>query len=127
MEEAERRRTQEKERRLQEFQRLEREKAEAAEIIAARAFAQSYLASLIPAVHDSLASNGYFHDKIERELELSFLPWLTAEVDKSLGVHALAVKIADGNQTILIALTLRLDSLGNQGLSCFSNGLVDSK
>lgn len=38
--------------------------------MAARAFAQQYLADLIPSVFSSLRDNGYFYDPIERGLYL---------------------------------------------------------
>lgn len=96
MEDAERRRTQEKENRLQEQFRVLKEKQEVTETIAARAFAQSYLNTLIPSVYENLSSNGYFYDKIERELEQSTLPWLTSEVQKKLDITSLSLRITDG-------------------------------
>ena len=39
---------------------------ETAERIAARAFAQSYLADLVPSVFSTLNQNGYFYDPVER-------------------------------------------------------------
>ena len=39
---------------------------ETAEKIAARAFAQSYLADLIPSVFTALNEHGFFYDPIER-------------------------------------------------------------
>ena len=106
LEDAERRRTEEKERRKQEQIKVLKEKQEVAEKIAARAFAQSYLQSIIPCVYDNLATNGYFYDKVERELEATALPWLTSEVSKRLENHALAMKIADG-----IFVLFRSDSI----------------
>ncbi|KAJ3149774.1 Radial spoke head protein 3 [Geranomyces variabilis] len=95
LEDAERRRTEEKERRLAEQIRILREKQEAAEKIAARAFAQSYLQNLMPSVYQSLTSNGYFYDAVEREVDSQFLPWLTAEVGKGLNKREKAKAIID--------------------------------
>lgn len=39
---------------------------ETAEKIAARAFAQSYLADLVPSVFTRLSQNGFFYDPVER-------------------------------------------------------------
>lgn len=39
--------------------------AETSDKIAARAFAQSYLADLVPSVFTLLSDNGYFHDPVE--------------------------------------------------------------
>jgi hypothetical protein len=96
MEEAERRRTEEKERRIKEQLAIQKEKQIVAEKIAARAFAQSYLQNLVPVTLDSLATNGYFYNEIEKELETEFLPWLTAEVQKSLQKYTTARAIVDG-------------------------------
>lgn len=101
LEDAERRRTEEKERRLAEQIRLLKEKQEASEKIAARAFAQSYLSTLVPTVFDNLSTNGFFHDVIEKEVENSFLPWLTTDVEKNLERVRVARKIVDGTFSIL--------------------------
>ncbi|KAJ3388152.1 Radial spoke head protein 3 [Entophlyctis sp. JEL0112] len=100
MEDAERRRTEEKERRLAEQIRLLKEKQDAAEKVAARAFAQAYLSNLVPSVFDSLTSNGYFYDTIEKEVETLFLPWLTGEVEKNMNKLSLARAVTDGTDFI---------------------------
>ncbi len=101
MEDAERRRTEEKERRIKEQLAIQKEKQEVAEKVAARAFAKSYLQTLIPNVLDSLASNGYFFDKIEKEIESQCLPWLTGEVEKNLKRNQTARAVADGTLKLL--------------------------
>ncbi len=73
-----------------------KEKQEAAEKIAARAFAQSYLSSLVPTIFDNLLSNGFFHDVVEKEVEAEFMPWLEDEVEKNLERARVARKIVDG-------------------------------
>jgi hypothetical protein len=108
MEDSERRRSQEKERRLQEQFKVLKEKQEVAETIAARAFAQSYLQSLMPSIYENLSSNGYFYDKIERELESTTLPWLTTEVIKKLDMIKLSIRITDGKYFI----DFRLNQVG---------------
>ncbi|KAJ3096779.1 hypothetical protein HDU97_005585 [Phlyctochytrium planicorne] len=95
LEDAERRRTEEKERRLAEQIRILKEKQEAAEKISARAFAQAYLANLVPSVLDSLSTNGYFYDTIEKEVETLFLPWLSSEVDKNVDKLKMARNVVD--------------------------------
>ena len=52
-----------------------RKEKETAEKIAARAFAQSYLADLVPTVFGTLSDNGYFYDPVERG-QLFFSPAL---------------------------------------------------
>ena len=53
-----------------------RKEKETAEKIAARAFAQSYLADLVPSVFGTLSDNGYFYDPVERGMYtvITFLP-----------------------------------------------------
>lgn len=54
-------------RKLQHMQMLQKQK-ETTEKIAARAFAQHYLADLIPSVFNNLRDSGFFYDPIERGL-----------------------------------------------------------
>lgn len=51
------------------MQMLQKQK-ETTEKIAARAFAQRYLADLIPSVFNNLHEGGFFYDPIERGLYL---------------------------------------------------------
>jgi hypothetical protein len=104
LEDAERRRTEEKERRLAEQLRILQEKEVMQEKIAARAFAQSYLRSLIPSVFETLTTNGYFYDVIEKEVETVFLPWITAETERQLEQKILANKIVDGMFLLFLIL-----------------------
>lgn len=87
LEEQERRHREEKERRMKQQREILRKEKETAEKIAARAFAQGYLADLVPSVFGTLSDNGYFYDPVERDVEQGFLPWLmdqvTAELDRS--------------------------------------------
>lgn len=55
---------------------LKKEK-ETADKIAARAFAQSYLADLVPSVFSTLRNNGYFFDPVERGKFLYLVHFLT--------------------------------------------------
>ncbi|NXT23805.1 RSPH3 protein, partial [Syrrhaptes paradoxus] len=84
LEEQDRRYREEKQRRkLQHKQMLQKQK-ETTEKIAARAFAQRYLADLIPSVFNNLHESGFFYDPIERDIETEFLPWLMTEVEETL-------------------------------------------
>jgi len=53
------------------MQMLQKQK-ETTEKIAARAFAQRYLADLIPSVFNNLHESGFFYDPIERGLYFFF-------------------------------------------------------
>ena len=74
---------------------LKKEK-ETTEKIGARAFAQSYLADLIPSVFGTLSDNGYFYDPVERDVENGFLPWIMEEVEKVIGKSVLGRTMLDG-------------------------------
>ena len=54
------------ERRMKQQREVLKKQKETADKIASRAFAQSYLADLVPSVFGTLADNGYFYDPVER-------------------------------------------------------------
>lgn len=95
LEEQERRHREEKERRKQQQREMLLKEKETAEKVAARAFAQQYLADLIPSVFSSLRDNGYFYDPVERDVETVFMPWLMDEVEKALQKNDLGRTILD--------------------------------
>ncbi|KAF3831314.1 hypothetical protein GH733_000051 [Mirounga leonina] len=68
LEEQERRHREEKERRKQQQWEVVYKHNETSQKVAARAFAQRYLADLLPSVFGSLRDGGYFYDPIERVL-----------------------------------------------------------
>ena len=96
LEEQERRLRAEKDRRMKQAQEALRLEQDAAQKIAARAFAKAYLQDLVPSVFNNLRENGYFYDPVEHgieklqilflmkrfvclfflEIETSFMPWL---------------------------------------------------
>jgi len=76
MEAAEKRKIEEKERRLaQERERVEREKV-VRQKVAASTFARGYLSGIINSVFDELQQSGHFYDPVLREVEEQFMPWL---------------------------------------------------
>ncbi|XP_043910638.1 radial spoke head protein 3 homolog [Protopterus annectens] len=95
LEEQDRRYREEKERRKRQQREVLMKEKETAEKIAARAFAQRYLADLIPSVFSSLRDSGYFYDPVERELEKEFMPWLMSEVEKTLEKSVLGRTVLD--------------------------------
>merc|ERR1711976_137033 len=84
LEEQERRHREEKERRMKQQREILRKERETSDKIAARAFAQSYLADLVPYVFGTLSDNGYFYDPVERDVEEGFLPWLMDRVEEQI-------------------------------------------
>jgi len=107
MEDAERRRTEEKDRRLKESAALLAQKKETAAKIASRAFTTSYLSTLIPTVLSDLTDVGYFHDRVTREVEMDMLPWISDNVVAELKKSELASKMVD--DLLLSAMRLRDD------------------
>lgn len=84
LEAAEKRKFEEKERRKkQELMRIRREK-ETREKLGARMFAKTFLSSLENRVFARLQDEGWFHDSVEREVELEFMPWLMDTMDREL-------------------------------------------
>ncbi|GLC41245.1 40S ribosomal protein S1, variant 2 [Pleodorina starrii] len=76
MEAAERRKLEEKDRRMaQERERVERERV-VRQKVAASAFARGYLSGIVNTVFDRLVSSGYIYDPVMREVETGFMPWL---------------------------------------------------
>jgi hypothetical protein len=76
LEEQERRLREEKHRRMKQAADVLKLEKETAEKLAAKAFAKSYLADLVPSVFNNLRENGYFYDPVNRDLELGFMPWI---------------------------------------------------
>lgn len=95
LEEEEKRKFTEKEnRKKQEVQRNLREQ-KTKEKITARMFSKSFLTNLENRVFARLEDEGWFHDAVEREVELDFMPWLMEQVDKDLDKHRKAQLIVD--------------------------------
>lgn len=76
LEEQERRLREEKHRRMKQAADVLRMEKETAEKLAAKAFAKSYLADLVPSVFNNLRENGYFYDPVQRDLETGFMSWI---------------------------------------------------
>lgn len=96
LEEQERRHREEKERRMKQQREVLKRQKETADKIAARAFAQSYLADLVPSVFGTLADNGYFYDPVERDVEQGFIPWLMDHACEELKKSELGRLVLDG-------------------------------
>ncbi|NWV13814.1 RSPH3 protein, partial [Ptilonorhynchus violaceus] len=115
LEEQDRRIREEKERRrLAHLEKLQKQK-ETAEKIAARAFAQRYLADLIPSVFNNLHDSGFFYDPIERDIETDFFPWLMSEVEETLQRKVLGRTMLDS--LIRTVVEQRLDAFSHPPVS----------
>lgn len=93
METAERRRTEEKERRLAQARERAAAEKRLREKIAAQTFARSYVSGLVGGVFDQLTQKGFFYDPLAREVEKDFLPWLTDGVVDELQKSAQAMAV----------------------------------
>ncbi|NXX79658.1 RSPH3 protein, partial [Urocolius indicus] len=111
LEEQDRRYREEKERRKRQHMQLLQKQKETTEKIAARAFAQHYLADLIPSVFNNLNDSGYFYDPIERDIETEFLPWLMTEVEETLEKKILGRTVLDS--LIRTVVENRLDAFSH--------------
>uniref|UniRef100_A0A8C6Z920 Radial spoke head 3 n=1 Tax=Nothoprocta perdicaria TaxID=30464 RepID=A0A8C6Z920_NOTPE len=114
LEEQERRYSEEKERRKRQRMEMLQKQKETTEKIAARAFAQRYLADLIPSVFNNLRESGYFYDPIERDIETEFLPWLMTEVEEALEKKVLGRTVLDS--LICTVVGKRLDAFSREQL-----------
>lgn len=85
LEEQERRLREEKHRRMKQAADVLRAEKETAEKFAAKEFAKSYLADLVPSVFNNLRENGYFYDPVNRDLETGFMPWIISQTIDELG------------------------------------------
>jgi len=84
LEAAEKRKFEEKERRKkQEMARIRREK-QSRDKLCARMYAKSFLWNMEHRVFARLEDEGWFHDAVEREVELEFYPWLMDQTEKEL-------------------------------------------
>uniref|UniRef100_A0A8C5THE2 Radial spoke head 3 n=1 Tax=Malurus cyaneus samueli TaxID=2593467 RepID=A0A8C5THE2_9PASS len=111
LEEQDRRIREEKERRrLEHLEKLRKQK-ETAEKIAARAFAQRYLADLIPSVFNNLHDSGFFYDPVERAIETEFLPWLMSEVEETLQRKILGRTMLDLFSVVSLIVPLGTEKL----------------
>uniref|UniRef100_A0A8C2YJR1 Radial spoke head 3 n=1 Tax=Chinchilla lanigera TaxID=34839 RepID=A0A8C2YJR1_CHILA len=95
LEEQKRRHQEEKERRKRQQWEIVHKQTETAHKIAACAFAQRYLADLLPSVFSSLRDSGYFYDPIKRDIEIGFLPWLMNEVEKTIECSMIGRTVLD--------------------------------
>jgi len=95
LEEQERRLREEKHRRMKQAADVLRLEKETAEKLAAKAFAKSYLADLVPSVFNNLRENGYFYDPVQRDLETGFMPWVMESTLEALAACSVGRLLLD--------------------------------
>lgn len=104
LEEAEKRKFEEKQHRLEEREKIEREQKELREKIAARGYAEFFASDLISSAITTLKRRGFFYDEVERDIETNFMPWLAKAMLESGETRDLQEAIVDqvNNETIRV-------------------------
>lgn len=82
-------------RRMKQAADVLRMEKETAEKLAAKAFAKSFLADLVPSVFNNLRENGYFYDPVHRDLETGLMPWLLESTLSQLDANLLGRYVLD--------------------------------
>jgi hypothetical protein len=90
LEEAERRKFEEKQRRVEERLVYESEQQELRSRVAARGFGEFFAWDLIGDALKILDRRGYFYDEVERAIEVNFMPWLGQAMADPEEVHRLS-------------------------------------
>ena len=113
LEEAEKRKFEEKQRRLEQRLRVEQEQRELRHKIAARGYGEFFASDLMGDAISLLERRGYFYDEVEREIETQFLPWLSTAIAEVSETHELtdAVVKCVNESTLTFEAKLRARNL----------------
>jgi hypothetical protein len=103
LEEGERRKFEEKQRRVDERLLVEAEQHELRARIAARGFGEFFASDLLGDALAALDRRGYFYDEIERSIETTFLPWLGEALGQRPQPWALANAIVARAKSFAVA------------------------
>jgi hypothetical protein len=93
LEEAERRKFEEKQKRVEERLKFENEMRQLRDHIAARGFGEFFAHDLMVDALALLRKRGYFYDEVEREVETTFLPWLSEAMADGKDLHKVTAAI----------------------------------
>ena len=108
LEEQERRHRGEKKRRMKQQMDVLPKERETVNKVAARAYAQSYLQDLVPAVFGTLHNAGYFVDPVERDIEMNFMESLMEDVSEDLMKVRVSHLILD---SIILAVSFKRNTV----------------
>lgn len=100
LEEAERRKFEEKQRRIEERLRVEAEQAELRAKVAARGFGEFFVSDLMGDAISLLERRGYFYDEVEREIDTTFMPWLDKAMEEASQTRVLTDTIEEKIQQV---------------------------
>ncbi|KAH0790725.1 radial spoke head protein 3 [Histomonas meleagridis] len=95
LEEAERRKFEEKQRRIEERAKVEQAQNELKNKVAARGFSEFFASDLLSDAMNLLERNGYFYDEVEKEIKDNFLPYLAQRMSEASVTRELIAKITE--------------------------------
>jgi hypothetical protein len=112
LEEAERRKFEEKQKRLEEKERIEKAQNELRQKIASRGYAEFFASDLITDAISALERRGFFYDEVERDIETNFMPWLASSMAESNETKAFEENIVScvDSETIRVEERMRSDT-----------------
>jgi hypothetical protein len=94
LEEAERRKFEEKQKRMAQRLKYEEEQRELRNKIASQGFGEYFVSDLMGDAISLLERRRYFYDEVEREIATAFLPWLGKAMEEAQGVYRLTSEIS---------------------------------
>ncbi|OHT07410.1 hypothetical protein TRFO_24360 [Tritrichomonas foetus] len=95
LEEAELKKYEEKEEIIKKKLQIEEAQLELRSKVMARGFAEWFIWDIQNDVMESLHQRGYFYDEVERDIEQTFLPWLTQVVEAEIAKPSVPFAIVD--------------------------------
>jgi hypothetical protein len=109
LEEAERRKFEERQKRMKQRLDFENAQRELRYRLSAAGFGEFFAADLMGDVISLLERRGYFYDEVEREIGDLFLPWMSMAMEEANDVHGLKVAIGKAivSETILFDAKLK--------------------
>jgi hypothetical protein len=112
LEEAERRKFEEKQKRLEEREKVEKAQNELRLKIASRGYAEFFASDLITDAISALERRGFFYDEVERDIETNFMPWLATSMAESSEIRAFEEKIVltVDSETVRLEEKMRSDT-----------------
>lgn len=93
LEEAERRKFEEKQRRIEERLKIESEQADLRAKVAARGYGEFFVSDIMGDAISLLERRGYFYDEVEKEIDTTFMPWLEKAMEEASETRVLTDSI----------------------------------
>jgi hypothetical protein len=116
LEEAERRKFEEKQKRIAQRLKYEQEQRDLRNLIAAQGFGEYFVSDLMGDAISLLERRGYFYDEVEKEIEATFLPWIGKAMEEAKDVHELTTEISKTVRRRTLALEVSMKQGNEQQL-----------